>query len=296
MDINRSTALKCFKNEIGQANHMLITIMVGLDGIVPYQVEAQEEFHTSWNPKSKKKSVERSKVFAKKATMAWLVDCIDMYLRLINQSPLLIDSKQLKQSIDSKENSRSVYKRINIICSHYNIQSIDYALVDLLICWRNRLTHFQAENDIMSNNRKILQNNVENIKEKHCGLDANQTLESFDNCAFPTFKEITSFVRASINLISEFDKCLLNDINLVTYADRIIVKYLNDRKEYRLNNIFSKDSQTAEKSLRQILFQNGFISENPNDVDEFCKDISNLSVQNAKEALLNGTFLFGESC
>ncbi len=63
-----------------------------------------------------------------------------------------------------------------------------------------------------------------------------------------------------------------------------------------MNNIFSKDSQTAEKSLRQILFQNGFISENPNDVDEFCKDISNLSVQNAKEALLNGTFLFGESC
>lgn len=296
MDINRSIALKCFKNEIGQANHMLITIMVGLDGIVPYQVEAQEKFHTSWNPKSKKKSVERSKVFAKKATMAWLVDCIDMYLRLINQSPLLIESKQLKQSIDSKENSRSVYKRINIICSYYNIQSIDYALVDLLICWRNRLTHFQAENDIMTNNRKILQNNVENIKEKHCGLDANQTLESFDNCAFPTFKEITSFVRASINLISEFDKCLLNDINLVTYADRIIVKYLNDKKEYRLNNIFSKDSQTAEKSLRQILFQNGFIAQNPNGVDEFCKDISNLSVQNAKEALLNGTFLFEESC
>ena len=85
MDINRSIALKRFKNEIGQANHMLITIMVGLDGIVPYQVEAQEEFHTSWNPKSKEISVERSKVFVKKATMAWLVDCIDMYLRLINR-------------------------------------------------------------------------------------------------------------------------------------------------------------------------------------------------------------------
>ena len=125
LDINRSIALKRFKNEIGQANHMLITIMVGLDGIVPYQVEAQEEFHTSWNPKSKEISVERSKVFVKKATMAWLVDCIDMYLRLINQSPILIESKQLKQSIDSKDNSRSVYKRINIICSHYNIQTID---------------------------------------------------------------------------------------------------------------------------------------------------------------------------
>ncbi len=66
MKINHSIALKRFKAEIGQANHMLITIMVGLDGIIPYDVEAQNEFHTSWNPKSKKASVERSKLFAKK--------------------------------------------------------------------------------------------------------------------------------------------------------------------------------------------------------------------------------------
>ena len=67
MEINHSYALKCFKKEIGQANQMLITIMVGLDGIVPYHVEASSEFHTSWNPKSKEISVERSKVFAKKS-------------------------------------------------------------------------------------------------------------------------------------------------------------------------------------------------------------------------------------
>lgn len=291
MDINRSTALKCFKTEIGQANHMLITIMVGLDGIIPYHVEAQKEFHTSWNPKLKKASVERSKVFAKKATMAWLVDCIDMYLRLINQSPILIETKELKQSIDSMDNSRSVYRRVNIICSHYNIQSIEYALVDLLICWRNRLTHFQAENDIIIQNRLLLQSEAESIKKKHCGLCIDQTLKSFDGGEFPTFKEITSFVRASIRLMSEFDKYLLHDIDLVTYADRIIVKYLNDRKEHRLNNIFSKDSRTAEKSLRQILFQNGFTAQNPNGVDEFCKTISDLSVQNAKKALSSGTFI-----
>lgn len=294
MDINRSAALKYFKTEIGQANHMLITIMVGLDGIIPYHVEAQEEFHTSWNPKSKKASVERSKVFAKKATMAWLVDCIDMYLRLINQSPILIGNKKLKQSIDSVDNSRSVYRRVNLICSHYNIQSIEYALVDLLICWRNRLTHFQAENEMLLQNKSILKREVESIKKNYCGLHIDQTLKSFYACEFPTFKEITSFVRASISLISEIDTCLLEDIDLVTYADRIIVKYLSDReecKECRLNNIFSKDSQTAEKSLRQILFQNGFTSQNPNGVDEFCNNISHLSVQNAKKALSVGTFI-----
>lgn len=291
LKIHHSTALKRFKSEIGQANHMLITIMVGLDGIIPYDVEAQNEFHTSWNPKSKKASVERSKLFAKKATMAWLVDCLDMYLRLINQSPILISSEKLKQSIDSVDNSRSIYKRINLICQYYEIQSTDFALVDLLICWRNRLTHFQAENDISLSNRRILEQNIEKIKEKHCGLSIDETLISFDNCDFPTFKEITSFVRASINLVSELDRCLLDDIDLVTYSDRIIVDYLNTKKDIRLNNIFSKDSKTAEKNIRQILAQNGFTPLPPNAVDEFCKNVSNMDFQTAKTALKNGTFI-----
>lgn len=291
LEINHSIALKRFKTEIGQANHMLITIMVGLDGIIPYHVEAQDEFHTSWNPKSKKASVERSKIFAKKATMAWLVDCLDMYMRLINQSPILISNEKLKQSLDSADNSRSVYKRIYLICQHYEIQSTDFALIDLLICWRNRLTHFQAENDISLSSRNILEQNLEKIKEKHCGLSINETLSSFDKYDFPTFKEITSFVRASINLVSELDKCLLRSIDLVTYSDRIIVNYLNNNKNIRLNNIFSKDSKTAEKSIRQILFQNGFTAQNPNAIDEFCKNISYMTFQEAKIALINGTFI-----
>lgn len=291
MKINHSIALKRFRAEIGQANHMLITIMVGLDGIIPYSVEAQKEFHTSWNPKSKKTSVERSKVFAKKATMAWLVDCIDMYLRLINQSPILIDDEELKKSIDSEVNSRSVYRRINLLCTHYSIQSTELALVDLLVCWRNRLTHFQADNNIISSNRLVLQRDSEYIEENHCGLIIDQTLKSFDDFGFPTFKEITSFVRASIRLITELDKHLLQDISLVTYADRIIVKYLNDSKQSRLNNIFSKDPQTAERSIRQILFQNGFTQQPLNEVDEFCKQISKLSVQEAKIKLTHGTFV-----
>lgn len=291
LEINHSIALKNFKNEMGQANHMLITIMVGLDGIIPYGVTAKEEFHTSWNPKSKNASVERSKVFAKKAAIAWLVDCLDMYLRLINQSPILIGDTDLKKAIDSPNNSRSVYKRILLMCHHYNIQSIDFALVDLLICWRNRLTHFQAENDITEQNRTLLEESLESITENHCGLNIQQTLKSFDGYSSPSFKEVTSFVRASINLISELDKCLLSDIGYVEYADKIIVKYLSDDSNRKLNNIFSKDEQTAEKSIRQILFQHGFTPQNPNNVDQFCRTIAKLNFQEAKIRLQQETFI-----
>ena len=205
--------------------------------------------------------------------------------------------------MDIEDNSRSVYRRINLICTHYNLQSIDFALVDLLICWRNRLTHFQAENNIAEQSRLILQDSSEKIEESHCGLNIQQTLKSFDCNEFPSFKEVTSFVRASVNFASEVDKYLLRDISWVTYADRIIINYLKAVKEYtdesnrhemrerRLNNIFSKDTQSIEKSIRQILFQHGFTSQNPNDVDEFCKNISLLSFQDAKTKLAHGSFI-----
>lgn len=291
MKINHSVALKRFKAEIGHANQMLITIMVGLDGIIPYHVEPRDEFHTSWNPKSKEASVERSKIFAKKATMAWLVDCLDIYLRLINQAPALIDNIELKHSIDSADNSRSIYRRIMLMCTHYGIHSTDFAMVDLLICWRNRLTHFQAENDITASSRNILKNSAHEIEKTHCGLNIDETLKSFDAGGFPTFKEVTSFVRASINLISEIDHDLLITTNLTNYADRIIVNYFSNRKDLRLNNIFSKDSKTAKKSIKQILFQNGFTPDDPNDIDEFCEQISQMDAQKARNALESGTFI-----
>ena len=292
LEIKHSNALRYFKNEIGQANHMLITIMVGLDGIVPYHIEASSEFHTAWNPKSKEYSVQRSKVYAKKASLAWLVDCLDMYLRLINQAPILICRDDLKYQIDSIENSRSVYRRMKLICSYYSIQSTNYALVDLLICWRNKLTHFQAENDILESSKDILLNNTSNILSNHCGLEIASTLKSFDQTEVPSFKEVASFVKATIDLVYEIDKSLIDDIDQVKYADSIIIKYLSNKT--RLNNIFSKDQQTAEKSIKQILFQNGFSANTANDVDLYCECTSKLSYKEAKCKLEAGTFISDE--
>lgn len=291
MEINHSAAFRKFKKEIGQANHMLITIMVGLDGIVPYEVEPSEEFHTSWNPQSKKTSVDRSKKFVKKACLAWLVDCVDMYLRLINQSPSIIAQENVKRLLDERENSRSVYRRTKDICEYYQIQPVLWAMMDLLICWRNRVTHFQAENDISAANREALIRQRELIYGKHCGLDIAVTLQSFDNSGLPTFKEITSFVRASIQCVEELDQKLLADIDRVDFADRVIVHYMKNGNSNRIDNVFSKDQQTIEKTLRQILFQNGFAPGEANEVDQYCARMSALKYSEVKQRLENRTLI-----
>ena len=291
MILKYSSALKKFKKEAGQANHFLITIMVGLDGIIDHNVDIKKEFHASWNPKNKIHSVERSKEFAKKSALAWMVDCLDMYLRLINKAPSLIIDTSLKNDIDSQENSRSVYKRINIISDFFEIQTINYAFVDLLICWRNRLMHYQAQNDLLKSSLCILDEYKDFINTAYCGLNVDTMIESFHKSEYPKFKEVAAWIRATINFVYEIDKKLIDNISLLNYADMILIEYFSQNEKIRLDKIFSKDQKRIEKSLRQVLLQNGFCDEGKNEIDEMCLALSKLTYGEAKLKYNGGTFI-----
>lgn len=296
LEIKYSPALKLFKKEVGQVNHQLITIFVGLDGIIPHNLSVNPSLHTTWNPQSKEASVDRSKLFAKKAVLVWLVDCIDMYLRMINQAPMLFLPDDLKHCVDGEDNSRSVYRRVNVICDYYKINTVSSAFVDLLIGWRNKTAHFQADNNITSEHRKLLQDNHSFILTDFCGLDIAKLLENFDAGKVPAFKEVTSLTRAAINFIYELDDALLHSLDLTTYADRVLIHHLHsygkNDKNKSIDNIFSKDLYTKERIIKQILMQNGFSAgTSRNDVDHFCEQVSRLSFKEAIIQLERNSFL-----
>jgi len=291
-----SQALKKFKNEIGHANHMLITMLVGLDGIVDHDVDARDEFHTSWNPKSKSISVSRSKEFTKKSSLAWLVDCVDMYLRLINQSPSLISDSKLKSDLDSMDNSRSVYKRVFIICGHLSIQTVELAMIDLMICWRNRLVHYQADNEIRKQSLEVLLNNTEKITQDYCGLNISSTISSFSKSSVPSFKEVSSFIRAAISLLYQIDENLLHKLGSVEYADRILIHYLtNVNSASKINNVFSRETETTFSKIKRVLVQNGFNPILPMNVIQYCEKVSALTYIEAKSLIENSRSFLVES-
>ncbi|HET6747351.1 MAG TPA: hypothetical protein VFH06_04575 [Candidatus Saccharimonadales bacterium] len=293
MIITKSPALKAFKKEVGQANHMLITLLVGLDGIIKGNVTISKEFHATWSPKDKKISAYRSRDFAKKSCLVWVVDCLDMYTRLINKSPSLIEDTDLKKNIDNEENNRKIYTKLAIICEQYDIKDTRLALVHVLICWRNRLTHYDAENDISVKDTELLLEDKEAIKAKYRGLDIQLALESFYKKQPPTFKEVASLVSASIDLVYAIDEALISELDKVVYADRVIIKYLKSDISRRLNGLFSNEKEKINKSLQQILMQNGFSKsdEADNEIDQLCLDISSLSFDEIKTCLSNGSFI-----
>ena len=220
MKINKSYALKKFKKEIGQANHFLITILIGLDGVKSGKVVKNDEFDAAWNPRDIIASASRSRIYTIKASLAWVVDCLDMYLRLCNRKPRLL-SEELSNKFNGT--GHRVYEKYKLVSDEYEVSDIDKAVVDLMICWRNRMTHFDAGNDISNESRNILIvsiNEDETIKKIH--LDSNKMINSFDQNECPTFKEMAFMISRTISFVESIDKILIDRVNVLTVLKDVL--------------------------------------------------------------------------
>lgn len=172
-----------------------------------------------------------------------------MYLRTCNEKPKLITDTALENTFNG--NDRSVYRNFFSISKFFSVSNLNTAMVDLLICWRNKLVHYKADNNIKNESRIILKENKGIILEKHNGLDIENTLKSFDKKGeIPTFKEITSLIKATIDFVYEIDKKLIERIDVIKYADTILLQHIKENKIKRLDSIFSKPKIKEKRVLK----------------------------------------------
>ncbi len=225
--LNISKQRKEFKNSLGQANHFLVTALIGLDYIDKNEVSCPEEFSTSWNPKNKKNSIIRSRHYILKSSLAWTIDCLDTYLSKCNQHPKLINDNQIIKEFEKA--GRSVNEKFTSLTEHIRLSekyvsdfNIHKAMSGLAIQWRNNTMHFNAHNEIAKEHKTILFNSRERIKELFCGLDINATINNFSQHKEPTFKETTSLIRGVQKVVEIIDLYLLSKVDIYRYADDII--------------------------------------------------------------------------
>lgn len=311
MEIKRSKAFRLFKNEIGQANHFLITILVGLDAVAN-GAEKKDSFKTSWNPKDVNATVSRSRMYAIKSALAWAVDCLDMYLRLCNQKPKLLNETQ---SNVFNGTGHSVYKKYKLMVQWYpNIDNNKQAFVDLLICWRNRLIHYDADNKLSKETVEYFKN--ESCKDKELekyNFDVNEMIISFEKKEYPTFKETATMISMTLSFVEQLDRDLLKNIVIRKYMDDIICEYLDSEKKVHrfFDNYYIKDTkevreaknaseakkirdnnviQAKKKCLKQF-FKTYGIEESVNadgeQDDDYIELIAHLSVEEVKKRLKN---------
>ena len=220
-----SPARRHFKQRIGQANHFLITALIGLDGVKNKKFTLPEEFSTSWNPRSVERSAERSVRFIMDASLSWVVDNLDSYFIEANRKPSIIEDEKLRKNYD--ESKRSVNNRFELFFQEARTCDTKLekyaALVALAIQWRNNTVHFGAKNELGDEYRSILKKNKDFYKDEFRHLDVDDMLKSFDSAdGHPSFKELTSMINAIHKYVECIDGFFLASLNIDRFQQALL--------------------------------------------------------------------------
>ena len=260
-------------------------------------VELPDEFKTSWNPIDNKSSSIRSRDFAIKATLSYVVDSLDSYLGLCHRKPALYQDQELLENAGAA--GQSVDKKFVVLNNYIGNSSIkDYekysAITNLSLKWRNRLVHFFAENEITEEVRNTLKTNADFYKKNFQGLNIDRLLNNFDNYRTPSFKEITSIIRAVHKFVELSDGYLLGKVDLQLHFTECIDFHLKmntrntqdiRRKTAQLYNLSFK---RRKNSFDQIIMNYGFtkVEESASKIkQESITKISNMNFEKAMEFL-----------
>lgn len=286
--LSRTHARWAFKDLLGQANHFLITILVGLNGIKANRINIDPEFSTSWNPQDSKRSAERSRVFALDLALVRAVDALDTYFMMSVRKPCALADESF--IADMGATKRSVANRLDVFNQHLpSLDAGQIALLKLAIEWRNRRVHSLAEDRLVKAQRQLILSQQTHLAKAYAGLDAKALLARFDGRIAPSFKEAASIIRVCQEAVEHYDTHLLEKLPLTSYLCDAVLMILSDgdrNRQSAINRIWDHPKREA-KALRLLRlagvseqinavgrevpksFVEAFVSLGPKEVEDF---------------------------
>lgn len=261
LSMSNTRARRIFKDMLGQANHFLITVMVGLDAVASGDAHLSEEFSTSWSPKDAEQSAQRSRLFVNSAVSAWLVDSLAAYIRNLTSPPTVITDQNL---IAALRGSSSIGSKVGSLASASGQSNASETfLLRVAIIWRNRLVHYKATNPVSDQLSTQLQRHASEIASSYQGLDVDKLLESVGKSQAPHLKEITALIRAAHKFVERVDGRLVAQCNLDDFIFEVLRDYVATDPTQRISNVWGKDAPRRPHSLVQIASKHRMSADNP---------------------------------
>ena len=253
-----------FKDNLGQANHFLVTLLVGLDA-VQKGAEAPPSLHTRWNPRSRAESVQRSRDYLLRSTLISTCDAVDTYIRLLNRKPSVLE-KSLVDGLDHLGKMR-LGDRVDYLAEQVRPPQNEAAVHDsaalmvrLAVSWRNRATHFVNDAELAEGVREGLHRNADEISNSYQGLSVEMMLARFDRPGThrpPSFKETAAFVRAAQLLVQSIDELLLERMNLPEFLRSWLQTHFIEHDD-RVVAIWGKQEAKRRRRLETLAAEAGF--------------------------------------
>jgi hypothetical protein len=247
-----SPARRAFKKMAGQNNHFLITILVGLAAVESGAAVLPEGMRVSWAPHNRASSAARSREFATKSLLAWLIDALDAYIRALRYPPSIANAAVKKGITEADANDGGLGGRVHAVAAATRqAGSIEAILVDIAIVWRNRLVHQLTARKLSKPLANLARTRSAEFADLYQGLRIEDLITRVERrpAAAPTLKEVTAIVRAIHKLVERVDGALLRDLDLDLYLREVLRQYLVAEEGTHAKNATSRASKVWSKSL-----------------------------------------------
>ncbi len=264
--LNVSPARRQFKDLLGQANHLLVTVLVGLHAVeVGLITDCPKELHAAWNPKDPKASAARSRKLVLEMALIRATDAIDAYISWACRKPAIVRDDATMRNIHRAE--RSVLNRFRALADNSKILDKKmFALVEVLIAWRNLSAHALADNEASEASLQILQDNDKWLRENFRGLSAERLISDFRKHGPPSLKDTTSLIQAAHQATEQLDQELLAKIDPEEYLWDFIevcskqrdgTGNKNTSQAKIIQSVWGKDESDREATVMSFLTNNG---------------------------------------
>ncbi|MGG7565821.1 hypothetical protein ACQ5SO_06610 [Rhodovulum sp. DZ06] len=271
--ISKSRSKKAFKSLLGNANHLIITALVGLEAVQRGCIwEAPPELRVAWSPKNFAASAKRSRRLVLDMALIRAVDAIDVYLRESVRKPALIQCSKLRGDLDSA--GTSIFQKILAVEGKYaELDRLPMAIIFLMISWRNKSAHSEASFEVSKGHVSVLEDRSAELSERFSGLSSKVLLEGYKAARPVTFKEVASLINAAHHFIEDLDAELIRNLDTDRYLRDAIWNYLastqrpgeraEEARKRRAVSVWGKDARNRGDAVVKCIKQLGFSSEAP---------------------------------
>ncbi|WP_425908975.1 hypothetical protein [Nitrobacter sp. TKz-YC02] len=256
-ELKRTHARAAFKDLLGQANHFLITLLVGLSSVRDGIATLDDEFRTSWKPHDVKRSAERSRQFALDLSLVRAIDSLDAYMMQARKSPIALPTPEFASAMDGA--GQKVSKRLEIFSNYLTpLERRQELFLKLAIDWRNRRVHSLASETIAGTELKELLGYSIKLAEEHRGLNIDALVSRYRANEAPSFKDAASVISLTHTAVKHFDQQLLVGLEIESYLRGLIMQALNspcyssakDALRHACSKTWADPEKRTNKSIR----------------------------------------------
>lgn len=278
MKINHTSARTEAKKLLGDNNHLLITLLIGVEGVRTGQVTKSDAFNVTWAPKNLESTAQRARRFARAAALAWAVDSLDAYLGDLSNRKIY-DLSIILPELNDQLTQRSVYKKLEAIENALKLPlTTELSLSHLAIQWRNNLIHSNATNELDTKYRvKVRELQADDENPNTFGnIDGYRLVDEFQSKSHPKFKAVAAFIQSINTLIETIDLILVSKIDLTSYIDGQLASLAHGGQAPHLTRLWGNlDAPKKEKGIKCLLNSIGVLDVNPS--DQYFQELNSLS-------------------